>query len=144
MSSATSDIVKSVSVRYLAGGSKSTERDVTYSIKPRAIKDYTGDIVTNLAEDIDATTRTFEVDSTTGIKDEFYIVIDNEEMLVKSVSASTSKITVERGKDSTLATSHVRGTDIKGIDYTNTSDGEGVDSAVIPMGDDFGFSGTIT
>ena len=144
VSSATSDIVKSVSVRYLAGGSKSTERDVTYSIKPRAVKDYTGDIVTNLTEDIDATQKTFTVDDTTNIKDEFYIVIDNEEMLVKSISSSTSKITVERGKDSTLATSHVRGTDIKGIDYTDTSDGEGVDSAVIPMGDDFGFSGTIT
>ena len=144
VSSATSDIVKSVSVRYLAGGSKSTERDVTYSIKPRAIKDYTGDVVTNLAEDIDATQRTFTVDDTTNIKDEFYIVIDNEEMLVKSISASTSKITVQRGKDSTLATSHVRGTDIKGIDYTDNSDGDGVDSAIIPMGDDFGFSGTIT
>ena len=101
-------------------------------------------MVTNLAEDIDATQKTFTVDDTTNVKDEFYIVIDNEEMLVKSISASTSKITVQRGKDSTLATSHVRGTAIKGIDYTDTSDGEGVDSAVIPMGDDFGFSGTIT
>jgi len=144
VSSATTDIIKGVSVRYLAGGAKSTERDVTYSIKPRAIKDYTGDVVTNLAEDIDATQKTFTVDDTTNIKDEFYIVIDNEEMLVKSISASTSKITVQRGKDSTLATSHVRGTDIKGIDYTDNSDGDGVDSAVIPMGDDFGFSGTIT
>ena len=52
VSSATKDIVKSVSVRYLAGGSKSTERDVTYKVTPRAIKDYTGDVVTNLAEDI--------------------------------------------------------------------------------------------
>ena len=91
VSSATTDIIKGVSVRYLAGGAKSTERDVTYSIKPRAIKDYTGDVVTNLAEDIDATQRTFTVDDTTNIKDEFYIVIDNEEMLVKSISASTSK-----------------------------------------------------
>ena len=144
VSSATTDIIKGVSVRYLAGGAKSTERDVTYSIKPRAIKDYTGDVVTNLAEDIDATQKTFTVDDTTNVKDEFYIVIDNEEMLVKSISASTSKITVQRGKDSTLATSHVRGTDIKGIDYTDNSDGDGVDSAIIPMGDDFGFSGTIT
>ena len=144
VSSATTDIINGVSIRYLAGGAKSTERDVTYSIEPRAIKDYTGDVVTNLAEDIDATQRTFTVDDTTNIKDEFYIVIDNEEMLVKSISASTSKITVQRGKDSTLATSHVRGTDIKGIDYTDNSDGDGVDSAVIPMGDDFGFSGTIT
>ena len=51
-----------------------------------------------MAEDIDATQRTFTVDDTTNIKDEFYIVIDNEEMLVKSISASTSKITVQRGK----------------------------------------------
>ena len=91
VASATSDIIKGVSVRYLAGGAKSTERDVTYSIKPRAIKDYTGDVVTNLAEDIDATQRTFTVDDTTNVKDEFYIVIDNEEMLVKSISSSTNK-----------------------------------------------------
>ena len=141
---ATAEIVKSVSVRYLAGNKGSIERDVTYSVKPRAIKDYTGDVVTNLAEDIDATQNTFKVDDTTNVKDEFFIVIDNEEMLVKSISASTSKITVERGKDSTLATSHVRGTHIKGIDYTNTDDGVGVDSAVIPMGDDFGFDGSYT
>jgi len=46
VSSASKDIVKSVSVRYLAGGSKSTERDVTYAVKPRALKDYTDDVVT--------------------------------------------------------------------------------------------------
>ena len=57
-------------------------------------------------------------------------------MLVKSISASTSKITVQRGKI-LHSLHHVRGTDIKGIDYTDTSDGDGVDSAVIPMGDDF-------
>ena len=120
------------------------QKEMLHTLSNQEIKDYTGDVVTNLAEDIDATQKTFTVDDTTNVKDEFYIVIDNEEMLVKSISASTSKITVQRGKDSTLATSHVRGTDIKGIDYTDTSDGDGVDSAVIPMGDDFGFSGTIT
>ena len=54
----------------------------------------TGDIVTNLTEDIDATQRTFTVDDTTNVKDEFYIVIDNEEMLVKSISSSVLFISI--------------------------------------------------
>ena len=62
VTSATKDIIKGVSVRYLAGGSKSTERDITYSVKPRAVKDYTDDVVTNLSEDITAEALTINVD----------------------------------------------------------------------------------
>jgi hypothetical protein len=43
-------------------------------------------------------------------------------------------LTVERGKDGTTITSHLRGAEIKSI----TSD----DNALIEEGDDFGFSGS--
>ena len=144
VSTDTANIIQSTSIRYLAGGAKSLERDITYSVTPRAIKDYTGDVITNLAEDIDGVQTTFKVDSTTNIKTDFYIVIDNEEMYVKSLSSTSNKITVRRGQDKTLPTSHVRGSDILGIDYTQNAEGVGVDSAIIPMGDDFGFTGIST
>ena len=79
VSSATSDIVKSVSVRYLAGGSKSTERDVTYSVTPRATKDYTDDVLTNIAEDIDEVQTEINVDDGTKVTVSTYIDVDTEE-----------------------------------------------------------------
>ena len=80
VTSATKDIIKGVSVRYLAGGSKSTERDITYSVKPRALKDYTDDVVTNLAEDITAEAVTINVDDGTKVTLKKYIEVDGEEM----------------------------------------------------------------
>ena len=135
ISSATSDIVKSASVRYLSGDSRSTTRDVTYRPTPRAIKDYTGDVVTNLAEDIEITTTSFNVDSGSAITLKKYVEIGGEEMFVTKISGN--KITVERGKDGTTVISHLRGAEIKGIDYTGTED-----SDLVEFGDDFGFSGT--
>ena len=137
VSSATSDIVKRASVSYHSGDSRSTLRDLTYSVKPRAIKDYTGDVITNLSEDIDASTTAFNVDSGSSITLKKYIEIDGEEMFVTKITGN--KITVERGKDGTTVISHVRGTEIKGIDYTATED-----SDLIEFGDDFGFTGTIS
>ena len=135
VSSATKDIVKSVSVRYLAGGSKSTERDVTYAVKPRALKDYTDDVVTNLAEDVAADAVTINVDDGTAITVKKYVDIDGEEMYVTKITGN--KLNVKRGQDNTIAKAHVRGTGVKGIDYTARED-----SDLIEAGDDFGFDGT--
>ncbi len=137
VSSATSEIVKSVSVRYLAGGSKSTERDVTYSVTPRAIKDYSGDVLTNLAQDITISDTEFNVNVGTAVSTSTYVDIDGEEMYVTGISGN--KITVKRGQDGTTILDHVRGAPIKGIDYNGTED-----SDLIEMGDDFGFSGEYT
>ena len=137
VTSATKDIIKGVSVRYLAGGSKSTERDITYSVKPRAVKDYTDDVVTNLSEDITAEAVTINVDDGSNVTVKKYIEVDGEEMYVKQITGN--KLIVERGKDGRLAAAHVNGTPVKGIDYTGTED-----SNLIEMGDDFGFDGTLT
>ena len=134
VSSATDDIVKSVSVRYLAGGSKSTERDVTYAVTPRAIKDYDGSVTTNLAQDITTTDLTFDVDSGSSLTESTYVDIDGEEMYIDSISSN--KITVKRGQDGTTIKDHVRGAAIKEI--------TAADDALIEMGDDFGFSGEYT
>ena len=137
VTSASKDIIKSVSVRYLAGGSKSTERDITYSVKPRAVKDYTDDVVTNLSEDITAEAVTINVDDGSNVTVKKYIEVDGEEMYVTKITGN--KLNVKRGQDTSIAKAHVRGTGVKGIDYSPRED-----SNLVELGDDFGFDGTIT
>ena len=137
VTSATKDIIKGVSVRYLAGGSKSTERDITYSVKPRAVKDYTDDVVTNLSEDITAEAVSINVDDGSNVSVKKYIEVDGEEMYVTKITGN--KLNVKRGQDTTIAKAHVRGTGVKGIDYSPRED-----SNLVELGDDFGFDGTIT
>ena len=135
VTSASKDIIKTASVRYLAGGSQSTQRDVTFAVQPRALKDYTDDIVTTISEDIDASQKTINVADGTAITVNKFIDVDGEEMKVTKITSN--KLTVERGQDSTIAKAHVRGTGVKGIDYTGRED-----SNIIELGDDFGFDGS--
>ena len=135
VTSASKDIIKTASVRYLAGGSQSTQRDVTFAVQPRALKDYTDDVVTTVSEDIDASQKTINVADGTAITVNKFIDVDGEEMKVTKITSN--KLTVERGQDSTIAKAHVRGTGIKGIDYTARED-----SNIIELGDDFGFDGS--
>ena len=135
VTSASKDIIKTASVRYLAGGSQSTQRDVTFSVKPRALKDYTDDVVTTISEDIDASQETINVADGTAITVDKFIDVDGEEMKVTKITGN--KLNVKRGQDSTIAKTHVRGTGVKGIDYTARED-----SDIIELGDDFGFDGS--
>jgi len=135
VTAASKDIIKTASVRYLAGGSQSTQRDVTFSVRPRALKDYTNDVVTTISEDIDASQEVINVADGTEITVNKFIDVDGEEMKVTKITSN--KLTVERGQDSTIAKAHVRGTGVKGIDYTARED-----SNIIELGDDFGFDGS--
>ena len=136
VSSATKDIIKKTTVSYLAGGSKSVERDISYSVTPRAIKDYTGDVITTLSEDIGTTEVIIPVESVSGISTKKYYDLGGEEVYVTRIDEAAKKLTVERGKDGTTIASHLRGSTINGI--------TAADDAIIPFGDDFGFDGTIT
>ena len=135
VTAASKEIIKTATVRYLAGGSQSTQRDVTFSVKPRALKDYTDDIVTTLSEDIEANQETINVADGTAITVNKFIDIEGEEMKVTKITGN--KLNVKRGQDSTISKSHVRGTGIKGIDYSPRED-----SNLIELGDDFGFDGS--
>ena len=135
VTSASKDIIKTASVRYLAGGSQSTQRDVTFSVQPRALKDYTDDVVTTVSEDIDASQETINVADGTKITVNKFIDVEGEEMKVTKITGN--KLNVKRGQDSTISKSHVRGTGIKGIDYSPRED-----SNIIELGDDFGFDGS--
>ena len=142
--SASKDIIKRSTVSYLTGtDTTNTRREVTYSATARALKSYVDNVVTTLASDITATAKTIEVADATGIKADKYIFIGDEELFVRSKTGN--KLTVDRGRDNTKAEKHVAGSEVKGIDYTETSTPTygpiGVDSALIEDGDNFGFDG---
>ena len=134
-SSASKDIIKKARVSLLTGTDTSnTTREVTYTVTPRAIKDYTGDTATTLSADITTTTKTFEVDDASGLTAKTYVDLDGEELFIKTINGN--KITVNRGQDGTTITSHLRGAPIKLI--------TAADNALVEEGDDFGFSGVIS
>ena len=137
VSSTATDIIKKVSVGYIAADSSGSDsrtggRDVTYSVTPRATKNYDGVVATNLTNDISLADVTFEVDSGSSLTVNKYIVVDNESMYVDKINGN--EITVLRGQDGTTAAGHVSGADIGTITST--------DNDLIEVGDDFGFDGT--
>ena len=142
--SASKDIIKRSTVSYVTGtDTTNTRRELTYSATARALKSYVDNVVTTLVSDITATAKTIEVADATGIKADKYIFIGDEELFVRSKTGN--KLTVDRGRDNTKAEKHVAGSDVKGIDYTETTAPTfgpiGVDSALIEDGDNFGFDG---
>jgi hypothetical protein len=132
VSSATKDIIKKATVSYISGDSTpSPTREVVYSVEPRAVKNYTGVVLTNLSKDITTEDTLMTVNNSSGISANTYLDIEGEEVYVKLISGNV--ITVDRGRDGTTITSHLAGAEIKSI----TS----ADNALIEEGDDFGFSG---
>ena len=133
VSSATRDIIKKATIGYITGGTTdSPTREVVYSAEPRAIKNYTGIVVTNLSKDITTEDTLITVNSVGSIVVNSYLDIEGEEVFVKRISGNV--LTVERGKDGTSITSHLSGAEVKSITTA--------DNVLIEEGDDFGFSGS--
>ena len=68
VSSAATDIIKKVSIGYIAADSSGADsrtggRDLTYTVTPRATKNYDGVVATNLSNDISLADTTFDVNS---------------------------------------------------------------------------------
>lgn len=134
VSSATKDIIKSAKISYLTGTDiVNTTREVVFTSTPRAIKNYTGTILTTLSKDISATDILITVEDASGISIKTYLEIEGEEIYVKSKNGNV--LTVDRGKDNTTITSHLRGEEVKSI--------SSADNELIEEGDDFGFNGSI-
>lgn len=132
VSSATDNIIKKTSISYVAGDlSNNPSREIVYSVEPRAIKNYTGNILTNLSKDITSEDTLINVNDVSNILVNSYVDLEGEELLVKSISGNT--LTVERGKDNTTITPHLSGASIKSI----TAE----DNQLVENGDDFGFNG---
>ena len=129
------DLIKKATIGYIAGGyTKTPSRDVTYSVVPRATKAYDNDVTTNLAEDIAADTLLIEVNDSSGIAENTYVILNSESIYVDKKDGN--KLFVKRGQDQTLPTAHVAGTAINLITSTTNS--------LIEVGDNFGFDGSLT
>lgn len=132
VSTATKDIIKKTTINYISGDYTNTPtRNVMYSAEPRAIKNYTGTVVTILSKDITTEDKVINVVDATLISANSYLDLEGEEIYVKSKSGNT--LVVERGKDNTTITSHLSGAEVKSITSS--------DNALVEEGDDFGFSG---
>jgi len=136
ISDVSSDVIKKVQVGYVAGqrtsSGQSYQRDVTYSVVPRATKDYNGNVLTQLAEDVDTTETVITVDDGSAVTVKQYVTVGEEEMFVDKINGN--KLTVKRGQDKTTAASHVLGASVLGI--------EAADANFIDIGDNFGFDGS--
>ena len=137
VSDASKDIIKKSTVNYRGGKSLPGQRDVTYSVAPRAVKNYTGDVTTNLASDILLSDIVIPVEDASNISastntTRVFITIGEEEM--KVIKKDGNNLTVERGRDGTTPASHLRGDAIGLI--------TDADDILIPEGDDFGFDGS--
>ena len=85
VTSASKDIIKKATVNYIAGrDASSATRDVTYSVSPRAIKDYNGDFVTNISDDINMSAKTIVVDDSSGLTAKTYVDLEGEELYIKT------------------------------------------------------------
>lgn len=132
----TSQIVKKVTVGYLSGNGPQdpkASRDYSYQTTPRAIKDYTGEIVTLLSKNLNMIDTLVEVDDGSTITEKTYIYVGQEEMYVESVTGNT--LVVRRGQDNTQVSNHVLGAQVSAITES--------DNNLIQFGDDFGFDGEI-
>ena len=139
---ASKDIITKSTVNYLTGTDTSNaQRNLTYSVVPRAIQNYDGTVLTNLAEDITKTQTVIALNDVTNVDassgtTSVYLDIGGEEVYVKSKDTDSNKITVKRGQDGTTKLAHIRGTEVKSI--------TAADNVLVEEGDDFGFSGTST
>jgi len=131
----SSDIIKKVSIGYVAGSTSgnSYERDVTYQVTPRAVKDYDGVVATLLSENVDMVETIIDVDDGTKITEKSYIYIGQEEMYVENVTGN--RLVVKRAQDKSPLQNHLLGEKV----YTITQ----ADNEQIEVGDNFGFDGNL-
>ena len=131
----TGDVIKKVQIGYVSGnrGTGTYERDLTYSVVPKATKDYDGDDKTFLSENIDLTETVITVDNAEALTVETNIYIGQENMYIDKIS--DNNLTVRRGQYNTAPQEHVSGAKV----YEITS----ADADLIEVGDDFGFDGSV-
>ena len=135
VSDVSSDVIRKVQIGYVAGnrGTGSYDRDVTYSVIPKATKDYDGDDKTFVSENIDLTETVITVDNAEALTVNTNIYIGQENIYIDKISGNN--LTVKRGQFNTAPQEHVLGAKV----YEITS----ADADLIEVGDDFGFDGSV-
>mgnify|MGYP003124532756 FL=1 len=135
-SNVTNEIIRKTQIGLIAGnrGTGTYSRDLTYTVVPKATKDYDGSEITQLAENIDLTETKITVEDGTKVTNNTNIYIGDENMFVTKISGND--LSVKRAQMNTTPQEHVLGAAVFSITEA--------DNAFIEIGDDFGFDGTIS
>jgi hypothetical protein len=127
----TEGLIKKVQVDYYTNtNTNNASRQLRYTVTPRSIQDYDNDQSAVVTKDIDLNVTTIRVSTTTPFSLNSYIMINDEEMLIKGIS--TNELTVERAQDGTIASEHTSGSYVNALTQ--------VDNDLIGPDDDFGFN----
>ena len=129
---ASGGLIKKATIDYSTRKGKDFRREVRYSVTPRAVKDYTGDGITYLAENLTVEETLITVGDASGLSVGNRIYVDTETIKIKEIDGNN--LVVKRGEDGTSAAEHIEGSTVDLIDTA--------DDALIEMGDDFGFNET--
>ena len=130
--SASTGLIKKATIDYSTRKGKDFRREVRYSVTPKAVKDYTNDGTTYLAETLDATETLVTVGDSSSLSVDNHIYVGTENMVIKEIDGNN--LVVKRGQEGTTAQEHVNGATVDLI--------TAADDALIDIGDDFGFNET--
>ena len=130
--SASTGLIKKATIDYSTRKGKDFRREVRYSVTPKAVKDYTNDGTTYLAETLDATETLVTVGDSSSLSVDNHIYVGTENMKIKEIDGNN--LVVKRGQEGTTAQEHVNGATVDLI--------TAADDALIDIGDDFGFNET--
>jgi len=123
-------IIKKVQVDYYTDTQRqNASRQLRYTVKPKAIKDYDNDKTTTLSSDINDAATTINVSDAVSLVADSYIQINQEVLYIKAISGNS--LNVRRGENNTSASVHEEGDFINAITVADTE--------LIEYGDDFGF-----
>lgn len=129
------EIIKKVSLGFVAGDTRGANRDLTYSATPKAVRNYTGNSITKLIKNVETSDSVIQVETTDGLSVNQLIDINGETMQITNTNGLARELTVVRSLYGTDLQEHVSGSEVYTIDNQ--------DDALIEPGDDFGFNGSL-
>ncbi len=123
-----SGVIKKVQVDYSTA--IKAPRAQRYTVVPQAIKDYNDDTATTITAEISTKQTLISVSSAASLSSNTYIQINSEVFRIREINGTN--LLVQRGQFGTKITEHYSGTAISQVDAQ--------DSALIEVGDEFGFT----
>jgi hypothetical protein len=130
ISDSADPIIKKVQVDYYTDTQRNNaSRQLRYTAKPKAIKDYNNDKTTTLSSNVNDVVTTINVSDSVSLIADSYIQINQEVLYIKAISGNS--LNVRRGENNTTASTHEDGDFINAITIA--------DNELIEYGDDFGF-----
>ena len=123
-----SGIIKKVQVDYSTA--IRAPRAQRYTVVPQAVKDYNNDTTTTITSEITTKQTMISVSSAASLSTNTYIQINSEVFRIREINGTN--LLVQRGQFGSKITEHYAGTTISQVDAQ--------DSALIEVGDEFGFT----